>query len=117
MIRLTLSRLADQKTAAHRGHERPEIRDERHLVAKIDPHELPVSRATLAEVALAELFSKWDGEIKNTLKVGRSGVCLQWTPGSVGSASFCCVGIRPKTHTYAEGNAVAQCLPMMQSVK
>ena len=38
-IRQTLSRLADRERADGLGTGRPGIRDERHLIGQIDPHE------------------------------------------------------------------------------
>ena len=46
-IRLTLGRLADQETAANRGHDHSGFRDERHLVGRIDPREPPILQQTL----------------------------------------------------------------------
>lgn len=51
-IRLTLSRLADQETAAARGHDQPGIRDERHLIGRIDPREPPILQQTRRELRL-----------------------------------------------------------------
>jgi hypothetical protein len=51
-IRLTLSRLADQETAAARGHDQPGISDERHLIGRIDPREPPILQQTRRELRL-----------------------------------------------------------------
>jgi len=51
-IRLTLGRLADQETAASRGHDHSGFRDERHLVGRIDPREPPILQQTRRELRL-----------------------------------------------------------------
>jgi len=51
-IRLTLSRLADQETAAARGSDQPGIRDERHLVGRIDDREPPILQQARRELRL-----------------------------------------------------------------
>ena len=51
-IRLKLSRQVDRETAAARGNDPPGIHDERHLIGRIDPRELPILQQTRRELRL-----------------------------------------------------------------